>query len=124
MQGLSAKTFQGGAGRGRQPTGLGPEAGPIAGIAQDRMADMGQMHPDLVGAAGLERTGQKAGDRFAVWPGEALQHLPMGYCRPPALAYRALIAGLRVTVERSVDGALRPAGRPPHDGEIAAFDPA
>ena len=54
MQSLSAKALQGGAGLGRQPGGLGAEPGPIDRVAQQRVADMGQMHPDLVGAAGIE----------------------------------------------------------------------
>jgi hypothetical protein len=35
------------------------------------MADRGQMHPDLVGAAGFEPAGQQARDRLAVASVEA-----------------------------------------------------
>src|SRR5450759_4240211 len=101
MQGLSSKTFQDSAGGGGKQAGLGLEAGAVAGVAQDRMADMGQMHSNLVGAAGLQGASQQAGDRLAVGADIALDR------HPQARAHRALVAGLRMAVERSVDGAFR-----------------
>src|ERR1035437_1367703 len=124
MQGLPSKTFQGGAGGGGKQAGLGLEAGAVAGVAQDRMADMGQMHSNLVGAAGLQGARQQAGDRLAVGAYIALERLPMGYRLASARAHRALVAGLRMAVERSVDGAFRAGGRAPDQGEIAALNPA
>ena len=41
-----------------------------------------------------------------------------------ACADRALVARLRMAVERGVDGALRPARRAPNQSEIAAFERA
>src|SRR5665213_4487298 len=124
MQSLSAKTLHGGASLRAEPAGLGFETGAIGGIAQDRMADMGQMHPNLVGAAGLEGTSEQARDRLAVRACEPFQHLPMGHRRAAAFAHRPFVSGSGVTVERGVDGALGPAGRAPDEGEIAALDAA
>src|ERR1019366_8839890 len=98
MQSLSAKILQGGAGGGGKQAGLGLEAGAVSGVAQDRMADMGQMHPDLVSAAGLQRAGDEAGDRLAVAAGKALQHLPVGDGLATAGAHDALVAGMRIAV--------------------------
>ncbi len=53
---------------------------------------MGQMDPDLVGAAGLQAAGEQAGDRLAVGAGVALQHLPMGDRRAAAFAHGELVA--------------------------------
>src|SRR5664280_481143 len=124
MQRLSSKTLQYRAGGGGQQAGLGLEAGAVAGVAHDWMPDMGEMHPDLVGAAGLQRAGQQAGDRLAVGPGIALQYLPMGHRFAAARAHGALVARLRMAVERSVDGAFRTVGRAPDQGEIAALKTA
>ena len=66
MQSLSAKTRQRGAGFRASQAGFGLEAGAVCGVAQDRMADMGEMHPDLVGAAGFQGACQEARDRLAV----------------------------------------------------------
>ena len=84
------------------------------------MADGGEVHPDLVGAAGFEPAGEQAGDRRAVGAGIALEHLPMGDGFAAALAHRHLVAGARVAVDRLVDGAARPVGRAPDEGQIAA----
>src|ERR1035437_8333801 len=124
MQGLPSKTFQDGAGGGGKQAGLGLEAGAVAGVAQDRMPDMGQMHSNLVGAAGLQGASQQAGDRLAVGADRALERLPMGYRLAAAFAHSAFVARLRMTVERSVDGAFRAGGRAPDQGEIAALDAA
>src|SRR5665811_1986359 len=124
MQGVPSKTFQGGAGGGGKQAGLGLEAGAVAGVAQDRMADMGQMHSNLVGAAGLQGASQQAGDRLAVGADIALERLPMGYRLASARAHRALVAGMGMAVARSVDGAFRAGGRAPDQGEIAALDAA
>src|ERR1019366_10441365 len=122
MQGLSAKGLQGGLGLRAEPAGLGLEAGAVAGVAQDGVADMGKVDPDLVGAAGLQGAGEQAGDRLAVGPKKAFQQLPMGHRRAAASAHGALGAGKRIAVERSVDGAFRAAGRAPDEGEIAALE--
>ena len=63
---LPAKSRQRFPGVFRQKRGLGLEAGPVDGIAQERMADMGEMDPDLVGPPGLEPAGEEGGDRLSV----------------------------------------------------------
>src|SRR6185437_2141797 len=120
VQRLAAEGFQGGAGRGREQAGLGLEAGSVSSVAQDRVADMGEVDPDLVGTAGIQGAGQKARGRLAVGAGVALQHFPMRYRRPAALAHRAPFSGSRVAIEGCVDGALWPTGRSPDQSEIAA----
>src|SRR5665647_3586009 len=75
MQGLSAKTLQSGFCLGAEPAGFGLESGAVGGVAQDRMADMGQMHPDLMGPAGFEGAGEQAGDRLAVVAAVSYTHL-------------------------------------------------
>ena len=52
----------------REP-GLGARllAGAVDGVADDRMADLGQMNADLVGPAGLEPAGEQGGDRAEVF---------------------------------------------------------
>ena len=62
----------------RQQRRLGLEAGPVDVVAEQRMADMGEMHPDLVGAAGLQPAGEQARDRLAVGSGVDFQPLPVG----------------------------------------------
>ena len=51
---------------GTEMAGLGFEMRTIEGIAHQGVADVGKMHPDLMGAPGLELTGQQRGDGFAV----------------------------------------------------------
>ena len=53
MQSLSAKALHGGFGLRAQKAGFGLETSAVSGVAQDWMADMGHMNPDLVGAAGF-----------------------------------------------------------------------
>src|SRR5689334_1130466 len=100
MEGLSAKGREGVARSRREVRRLGLEAGGVDLIAEQGMADMGQMDPDLVGAAGLQLAGEEARDRprrparmAGRQPaGVALQHLPMGDRLAAALAYRLLVA--------------------------------
>ena len=63
MQALSGKLTKRGLGRSRQQRGLGPEPWAVDLIAQERVADGGEMHPNLVGAAGFQPTRQQARDR-------------------------------------------------------------
>ena len=76
MQGLSSKGLERDSRLGAEMTGLGLEAGAVNIVAEQRMADRGQMDPDLVGAAGFEPAGEQARDRCAVGPGIALEHFP------------------------------------------------
>ena len=65
MERLPAKGFEGGLGRFGQQGGLGAEPRSVDVIAQERMADRGQMDPNLVGAAGFEPAGEQACHRLA-----------------------------------------------------------
>ncbi len=104
-----------------QPDRLGLEAGGIGFVAHDRVADMGEVDADLVGAAGFEHAGEQAGDWLAVEPAIGLAQLPMRHCRPAALAHGAFLAVERAAVERGVNHALRAAGCAPGEREIAAL---
>ena len=79
VQGLSAKGLRAlaRAFSGKQRR-LGLEARAVGVVAEQRMADMGQMHPDLVGAAGLQPAGEQARDRLSVGSGVGFQQLPVG----------------------------------------------
>ena len=48
--------------RRRQGLRLGQETGAIDRVADQRMADMGHMHPDLVGATGFQLAPDQRGD--------------------------------------------------------------
>src|SRR5438477_1313474 len=98
MQGLSAKSLKGLAGFRRKQGGLGPESGGVGVIAQQRMADMGEVHPDLVGPAGFQAAHGQAGDRLAVDAGVFLQDLPVGYGLAAALPDRLLVARLGMAI--------------------------
>src|SRR5450759_1445870 len=111
MQGLPSKTFQGGAGGGGKQAGLGLEAGAVASVAQDRMADMGQMHSNLVGAAGLQGASQQAGDRLAVGADIALERLPMGHRLAPARPKGTINAPLDRHPQARDKRAVRAGGR-------------
>src|SRR5438132_862023 len=77
MQRLASKGRQRGLAFGAEMAGLGLEMRAINGISHQGMTNMGQMHPDLMGPAGLEPAGEKAGDRLAVASGKRLLDLPM-----------------------------------------------
>ena len=63
---------------GAEVAGLGLEVRAIDGIAQQGVADMGKVHPDLVGPPGLELAGQERGDRLAVAALKAPAPFPNG----------------------------------------------
>ena len=63
MQGLPAKGSERRSGFWWQKGGFRAESGPIDLITHERMADRGQMHPNLVGPAGFQPTNQEARDR-------------------------------------------------------------
>ena len=58
VEGLSAKVLQGRLGGFRQQGSLAAEAWPVNVIAEEGVADRGQMHPNLVRAPGFQRAGQ------------------------------------------------------------------
>src|SRR5262245_19497228 len=78
VQRLAAKGRNGGLGSLRKLAGLGPKAGPVLGIADEGVAEGSKMHPDLVGAPGLQPALDQAGDRLARGIGVAREHAPVG----------------------------------------------
>src|SRR4051794_13298699 len=107
------------------------------------MADMGHMHPDLMGPAGLQAALQKAcngltcnsfpcggvvsGDfaterlaanPFAALPAIAFQHQPLRHRLTAPLAHRHLVARMGMAVDWPVDRAARLVGCAPDNGQI------
>ena len=90
VEGLSAKVLQGRLGGFRQQGRLAAESGPINVIAEEGVAYRGQMHPNLVRAAGFQRARQQTCGRIglsASFPGpfrlsKPLQELPIRQPRP------------------------------------------
>ena len=68
-----------------------------------RVAEMGQMHADLVRPAGLQPAGEEACDRLSVDPRIFFQKFPMGHRLAAVRADRLLVAGVGVAPERGVD---------------------
>jgi hypothetical protein len=101
--------------------GLGLEVGAIDGIAHQRVAEMSEVNPDLMGPAGLEPAGHKRRDRLAVVTAENFPHFIMGDRLTAARAHGHLFARVGMTVDRRIDGAARPVRRAPDKGEIAAL---
>src|SRR2546429_7863594 len=101
-------------------TGLGFEMRTIDGIAHQGMADMGQMHPDLMGAPGLELTGQKRRDRLAVAPVEGFLDFPVSDRLAAGITYCHFLPGKRVPVDRRVHGAALAVWGGPHESPGAA----
>src|SRR3982074_3979609 len=85
--------------------GLGFEMRAIDAVAQQRMADMGEVPPDLMGAAGLELAGEQRRDWFAVAPVKELLDLPVGDRLAAGVTYRHFLPGVRMAVDRCIDGA-------------------
>ena len=120
VQRLPAERFQRSPRRLRQQRRLGLEARAIDVVTEQRMPNMGEMHPDLMGPAGLQSAGQEARDRLAVRAGVGFQPLPMGDGLASALAHRLLVARLGVAIDRRVDRAFRAVRRAPDESEVAA----
>src|SRR5215831_11031390 len=120
MESLPSKTLHLLAGLRAQTAGFGLEAGPVGGVTQDRVADMGKVDPDLMGAAGFQRALQQAGNGLAVGARKALQDFPMGDGLASAGADRLLVAGMRMAAERRIDRSLRAIRRAPDKCKIAA----
>src|SRR5690349_21287113 len=76
MQGLAAESLQCLLLRLREAVRLGLEARPVGGIAQERMAEMGHVNPDLVRASRLQLALDQAG--HGVCRRQPLQDLEMG----------------------------------------------
>src|SRR5437763_1268273 len=117
MQSLSSKHRQGFRSGIWEARRLGLEAGAVDRIAHERMAQMGEMDPDLMGAAGFETAGEEARDRLAVCAVVGLEPLPMSNCLAPIRPHRHLVPSMRMPAERLVDAALRPVEDAPHEGQ-------
>ena len=100
--------------------GLGLEMRSIDAITHQRVADIGEMYPNLMGASGVELAGEERGHRFSVPPVEGLQYLPVGDRFAPALAYGHLFACVRVPVYRCVHRAVGAVRQAPDKGQVAA----
>lgn len=120
MEGLPAKSGKRRLALRTELAGLGLETGAVNVVAEQRMAEMGEVDADLVGAAGLELTGEQGGDRLAVLTREALDHPPMGHGVTAALAHRHFLSGVRMPVDRLIDGAAFPVRHAPDKGHVAA----
>ena len=119
MQRLSAKSLKGLARSRMEQRGLGFEAGAVGVVAEQRVADVGEVDSDLVGAAGFQPAGEQAGDRLAVEAVVFLQEFPMGYRVAAARAHGLLVARLRVAVERRIDRAARAIRHAPDEARYA-----
>ena len=91
MQRLAVERLDDPAGLIRQKIGLGPEAGAVDGIAQQRMADVCHVDADLVRAAGFQVAFDEGGKRARIRAFmEALEHFVMGDRLVGALVFGAL----------------------------------
>src|SRR5215472_13522837 len=75
---------------------LGLEPWPIDAVPEQRVADMGKMHPDLMRPARLEPASQEARHRIASGALVPLHDLPICYRVPAALADCHLVPGVGV----------------------------
>ena len=78
MKCLSAKGLQRAFGLPGKLIRFALEAAAVDLVAEERMADGGEVHADLMGASGLEPAGEEARHRRTVAAGIAFEHLPMG----------------------------------------------
>src|SRR6266481_4766826 len=119
MKGLTVKGRERIACRREEKLGLGLEAGGVNGVADERVADMGEMNADLMGPPRLELARDEAGNRHLIGAIVAFDRFPSSERRAAAGAYRHLVAGARVAVDRGIDLAFVPVWRAPHEGQIA-----
>src|SRR5262249_51015995 len=124
MERLAIKIGERFAGLGAEQRCLGLEPRPIDAVAEQRVADMGKMHPNLMRPAGFEPAGQKARHRTASDTVVPLHHLPACHRVPAAFSYRHPVAGVGVAGDGRLDAALWPIWRTPYEGEIAALERA
>src|SRR5437764_14339405 len=94
---------------------LGREAGAVSLPTQQRMANVSEMRPDLMGPAGFQPAGEKARDRLAVDTGVFLHDLPMGYGFAAALPDGLLVACLGMAVDRRIDRTFGATGNTPDE---------
>src|SRR5579885_316776 len=124
MQRLPPKDFERFPGGGRKAARAGLEAFTVGFIAQQRVANLGEMHSDLVRAAGLQLAFEKGSDRLAILALEDFPHLVMGDRPAAARAHAHFYARARIAADRLVDRALQRRGDAPHQREITALQAA
>src|ERR1700730_18131844 len=105
MQGLSAKGFQCGSGKGRKRVRLGLESRAVNVVAEKRVAHGGEGEADLVGASRLGPAGEKPSNRLPFDAGIAFEHLPMRDRLASAIAHGHPFARVWMASDRLVDGA-------------------
>ncbi len=125
MQGLPAKPGDNGCNLRRQCIDLGVEGSTIVPIADQRMANMGQMHADLMGPPGFQIAVDKRRCRW-VFPrrAESLAHLIVGH-RVAGIGcigrfdatFRAVRTG---SAEGGIDGSLGGLRLAPHQRLVGA----
>src|SRR3979411_193444 len=91
----------------------------IDAVAQQGMADMGEMHPDLMGAAGLELASQQCCDRLAVSSNEGVLKCPVVDGLAAALTHRHFLPGVGMPVDRRIDGAALTVRQVPYPGHVS-----
>src|SRR4051812_43081312 len=119
MQRLASECREGRLALGPEMARLGLEVWTIDGIAHQRVANMREMNPDLVSATSLEVAGEEGGDRLAVAARERFPDLQMRDRLAAAVAHRHFLAGVRMAVDRRIDGPALPVRHPPDEGHIA-----
>lgn len=121
MQRLPPEGFEGGPGAGPELAGLGLEVRTIDVVPHQGVSGMGEMDPDLMGAASFEPASKQSGNRLAVPAVERVPDLPVGNGLAAARAHGHLLARMRVAIDRSVDRALPAVWRAPDKGQIASL---
>ena len=93
-----------------EPRRLGLETAAIDRVAQKRMADMRQMHADLMRAAGFQAAAQQARDRLAVAAGKTSRDVPNASSPPGRRRATTAIfsRSTLVAAERRIDRPARP----------------
>src|SRR5260370_27016488 len=104
--------------------GLGFEMRAIHAVAHQGVADMGEVYPDLMGAAGLELAGEQRRDRFAVAPVKGFLDLPVGDRLAAGVTYCHFLPGIRMPVDRRIDGAALAVRDTPYEWHVAPPHPA
>ena len=125
MQRLAAKIVDNAPCVVRQPVRLGLESRAIFRVANERVADMGHVHPDLVGAAGLQTAFDERGEARRIrLLAIALDHLVMRDRLAGVVAVLALdrpLGPVAGTAERRVDHAAKLARPAPDGGPVGAL---
>ena len=107
VKSLPPQGVEGGPGGRPKLIGLGFEMRAVDAVTHQGVTDISEVHPDLMGAAGLELAGEEGGDRFAVVAMEGFLHRPVGDRLAAIPAHGHFLAGIRVAVDRGVYGAAR-----------------